>query len=360
VALTVRNDSERTYSDIRVVDGVPRELAVNGGTPRAGTTLEPGESVTVRYVTVSRRGEYFFERPTVTLRGIGDGAVSELTPAVTGDDRFVGRLDADAPPLEETGDDRIGQLRSDDPGEGLTFHSTREYVPGDEAGRIDWRHYAKDNELKTVTYERQVSATVLLVVDARQSARVVAGPGRPTAVELGTYAATQAATDLLSTGHDVAVAVVGLDGPDPAGLYWLPPRSGPEQRTLALELFRQVNRERSWPVDAAAQFRKAVELSPATAQVTLVTPLLDGPPVDAVESWLAAGRSVSVLSPDVVTTNTLGGQQSAVRRRARLARCQRLGARPIDWRRGTPLQLVIEQAFALDARVPTGSRGGGR
>lgn len=360
VTLTVTNESDRTYADLRVVDGVPYDLAVSGGSPRAGTTLEPGESETIRYVMISRRGVYQFDPPTISLRGVGAGAVSELHPEVYGDDRFAGRLDADAPPLEQTGNNRIGQLTSDDPGEGISFHSTREYAPGDNANRIDWRHYAKDGELTTVAFERQVSATVVLVVDARQSARVVAGPGRPTAVELGTYAATQAMTDLLSTGHDVAIAVVGMNGPDPAGLHWLSPRGGSDQRTRGLDLFRHVNRTQSSPVDAYAQFRKVLELAPPEAQVALFSPLLDDPPVDAIETWLATDRPVSVLSPDVVTTNTLGGQQTAVLRRARLARCQRLGGRPIDWRRGTPLALVIEQAFALDARVPSGRPGGGR
>lgn len=353
VTLTVRNDSDRTYSDLRIVDGVPEGLAVTAGTPRAGATLEPGESVAVRYVTVSRRGDHYFEPATLTLRGVGGSALRELAPPVRGDERFVGRLDADAPPLAEAGDDRIGQLSSDDPGEGITFHSTREYTPGDDASRIDWRHYAKDGDLTTVAYERQVSATVVLVLDARQVARVVAGPGRPTAVELSAYAATRALTDLLSTGHEVGVAVVGLDGPDPGGLHWLPPRSGAEQRTRALELFRSVTEAESVTVDARAQFRTVLDLAPPAAQLTLFSPLLDDAPADAAETWLAADRPVSVLSPDVVSSTTLGGQQTAVVRRARLARCQRVGARPIDWRRGTPLALVIDRALAVDARVPS-------
>ena len=353
VTLTVRNESDRTYSDVRVVDGVPEGLAVTAGTPRAGTTLEPGESENIRYVVVSRRGDHYFEPATLTVRDIGGSAVRELTPPVRGADRFVGRLDADAPPLAEAGDDRIGQLASDDPGEGITFHSTREYTRGDDANRIDWRHYAKDGELTTVAYERQVSATVVLVLDARQVARIVAGPGRPTAVELSAYAATRALTDLLSTGHEVGVAVVGLDGPDPGGLHWLPPRSGSEQRSRALELFRYVTETGSATVDARAQFRTVLDLAPPPAQLTLFSPLLDDLPVDAVETWLAADRPTTVLSPDVVTATTLGGQQTAVVRRARLARCQRVGVRPIDWRRGTPLALVIDRALAVDARVPS-------
>ncbi len=48
-----------------------------------------------------------------------------------------------------------------------------------------------------------------------------AGPGRPTAVELGAYATTQALTSLLDAGHEVGLAIVGIDGDGPAGLTWL-------------------------------------------------------------------------------------------------------------------------------------------
>ncbi len=78
------------------------------------------------------------------------------------------QLDAQAPPLSDRGTDRVGQLTTDAPGDGFTFHSTREYQRGDPAGRIDWRGYAKRGELSTVNYEQWVSTTVVFVVDARR------------------------------------------------------------------------------------------------------------------------------------------------------------------------------------------------
>jgi len=111
----------------------------------------------------------------------------------------------------------VGRITTDSPGRGLEFHSTREYRHGDDASRIDWRHYAKRGTLATVNYRepgRPRSSP------SSTPARCVAsspGPGRPTAVELEAYAATHAVGEFLRTGHDVAVAVVGLDGPGPAG-----------------------------------------------------------------------------------------------------------------------------------------------
>jgi uncharacterized repeat protein (TIGR01451 family) len=355
VTLTVENDGDASISDVRVVDGVPDGLAVSGGSPRGGTGLKPGESLTVRYALVARRGDFVFDPPRLTVRGLGAGAARTTRPAVDGDTRFSGRLDAEAPPVDAADDGRVGQLETAEPGEGVSFHSTREYEHGDPAGRIDWRHYAKGGSLTTVEYDKRVTATVVLVLDARRPSRVVAGPGRPTAVELSAYAATQSMTDLLATGHEVGVAVVGLDGPNAAGLHWLPPGTGSAQRARALSLFELAcdadPAAAEGYVDPQAQCRRLLELAPRDAQLALLSPMIDDLPEEAATDWASAGRSVTVLSPDVVTRSTIGGEQSHIRRRTRLTRCQRAGVRPIDWRRGTPLAVVIELAFAVDAKV---------
>ena len=376
VTLTVTNESERSFTDVRIVDGVPDALAVLEGSPRAGSTLESGATITREYVVVARRGEYAFDPPQLRCRGLGASAAATVTLTPDGDESLVCRLDADAPPIEETGQQRIGQLTTDRPGDGLSFHSSREYQPTDPASRINWRQYAKRGELATVTYERQVAASVIVVVDARPPNRVVAGRGRPTGVELAAYAATQTLTALLAEGHEVGVAIVGRDGDGPAGLHWLAPGRGREQRSHTLERLRLATEgpppsdSRGWTSSKAganpasdeswrarAQYRKLIELAPANAQLALFTPALDDVPIEGVEDWRGAGLPVVVLTPDIVPENTTSGQCAQIERRTRLARAQAAGARTFDWRRGTPLPLLIDRAFAADAKL-AGRLGG--
>ncbi|WP_424004655.1 DUF58 domain-containing protein [Haloarcula salina] len=364
VSLTVRNESGRPLSDVRVVDGVPTDLAVLDGSPRGGETLAAGEAFTLDYTVVARRGEHDFDSPRVRVRGTGAGAVATAARPPVGDDRLVCRLDADAPPLSDRGSDRVGQLATDEPGDGSAFHSTREYRRGDDAGRIDWRGYAKRGTLATVNYERWVSTAVVFVLDARAPSRVAAGPGRPSAVELGGYATTRALASLLRAGHRVGVAVVGVDGDGPAGLAWLEPGEGRDHRARALSLLESAvdaaasgndrETETDETADAERQFRKVLDLAGPRTQLVAVSPLLDDEPVRAVETWAAVDRPLTVLSPDVTAANTVSGQYEQVRRRTRLARCQTGGARAIDWRRGTPLALILESAFAVEARRPDG------
>jgi uncharacterized protein (DUF58 family) len=375
VRVTVTNESERPVSDLRVVDGVPRDLSVIAGSPRGGATLAAGESLALEYTLIARRGDHDFEPSRLRARGTGAGEVATAVRTPEGDDRLVCRLDAEAPPLSDQGNDRVGQRTTSDPGDGFTFHSTREYRRGDPAGRIDWRSYAKRGELSTVNYERWVSTAVVFVIDARAPSRVAAGPGRPTAVELGAYATTHALTSLLQAGHEVGLAVVGIDGDGPDGLAWIPPGSGSGQRSQAIDLLEKAAdaAERSpgvadategspdGEVDAQRQFGKVTELAGPRSQFVLVSPMLDDGPVTAMEGWAALDTPRTVLSPDVTAASTVSGQHEHVRRRTRLARCQATGARTIDWRRGTPLPLILDYAFAVEARRPGGGvqPGGG-
>ena len=364
VTVTLTNDTGRTLSDVRLVDGVPETLAVLDGSPRGGRTLRVGETLTLAYSLVARRGEYDFAPPKLRVRGVGAGTVATTERVPDGDERLVCRLDADAPPLSDSGETRVGRLTTDTPGEGLTFHSTREYRHGDPAGRIDWRGYAKHGELATVNYDRQVSATVVFVLDARKSARVSAGPGRPTAAELGAYATTRAVNTLLQAGHNVAIGVAGLDGDGPAGLVWLPPGNGSQQRSRAIALLGDaldaLDDSGGLTPSLVKQCRRVADLVGREAQFVLVSPVLDDAPAEAIELWTSFDQPRTVLSPDVVASNTVSGQYERIRRRTRLARCQAGGARTIDWRRGTPLPTILELTFAAEAKqADPGVRAGG-
>jgi uncharacterized repeat protein (TIGR01451 family) len=352
VTLTVENAGPDPLPDVRVADAVPEALGVIDGSPRGGTALEPGETLRAEYSVVAKRGDHEFGEPRARVRSFGAGAAADRSVAASGEGRLHCRLDASAPPIEQEGDRFAGGMPTDSPGQGLEFHSTRPYRRDDPASRIDWRHYAKREALTTVNYRERRASSVVLVVDARPISRVVAGPARPTAVELAAYAATHALEDLLGAGHEVGVAVVGADGPDAAGLHWLAPGSGRDRRARARDLLATATEATADEnaVDPDAQASRIATLAPPRAQLVLFSPLLDDWPVETVEAWGVRDYSRVVLSPDVLTHNTVTGQFETVRRHTRLANCQAAGARAVDWSRATPLYAVLDAAFAAEAR----------
>lgn len=347
VRLTLRNEGDRPLHDVRVVDGVPDELAVNEGTPRAAVSLASGEETVVEYAVTARRGDHAFAAPRVRLRGRAGVAVSTDDLPATGAETLECRLDAGAPPLGDRTARRAGAQTGHEAGPGVEFHSVREYRPGDPASRVDWRHYAKRGELATVDYRERRARSVVVVVDARAPTHVVAARGRPTAAELCAYGAVRAIDDLLGAGDDVGVAVLGQTTDD-GGLPWLAPGGGPGHRSRGVALCRRASEPADDDPDVGEQVREITRRAPPGAQILLFSPLFDDPPVQAVATWRGRDRSVGVLAPDVLAGNTVSGRQAATHRAVRLAAVGSTGARAVDWRRGTPLPFVLDRAVAAD------------
>ncbi|MFB6136772.1 MAG: DUF58 domain-containing protein [Halobacteriaceae archaeon] len=64
---------------------------------------------------------------------------------------------------------RQGDRESPAVGEGLTFADFRQYAPGDEPRRVDWKLYARTQELYVTQYEEERQASVHVLLDASGS-----------------------------------------------------------------------------------------------------------------------------------------------------------------------------------------------
>jgi uncharacterized protein (DUF58 family) len=349
VELAIRNDADRRVHDVRVLDGVPSDLVVSDGAPRGASALDPGETLSVTYAVTARRGTHDFADPVVRIRSRFGEAADGGQPTASGQARIECRLDVEDVPVRPAGAAREGSLPAHDTGAGLRFHSVREYRHGDSLHRIDWRHFAKRGELATVNYHRERSATAVLVLDARSTSAVTPAPGHPGGVELGAYAASHAAERLLARGHQVGLAIVGVDATGTSQDFRLPPSAaGSTLGRLRNALDAAASR------DPATEHRELGErhdrdaVPPVLqrhrdgAQYLWFTPLIDDAPV----AWIRRARAVDapcrVVSPDVTARATAGGSIAGVDRRCRLHRCRDAGCRVVDWSRRTPLTVALD------------------
>ncbi|WP_435102941.1 DUF58 domain-containing protein [Halarchaeum sp. P4] len=62
-----------------------------------------------------------------------------------------------------------GDQHSRATGDGLVYSDHREYVPGDDTRRIDWRLYARTGDLYVTQYEEERNLTVHVLIDASAS-----------------------------------------------------------------------------------------------------------------------------------------------------------------------------------------------
>jgi len=338
VTVTVRNESDRTAADLRVLDGVPAGLTVIEDTPRCATALRPGRATTFSYTVEVVPGRHTFETPLVIAGGfVGATEAVEAVETATETTLDCG-FDREDPPVPDVQSQVTvdpGRLSADATGAGVEFDTVREYRAGDPPGRIDWRHRAKTGDLATVSFVEPRRPRVLLVVDARAAAYVADPEGIP-APRHAARGAFHLGNGLLADARPVGLTVLGGD-------TWLPPAGGTEQRerlrrALAGESVPWTPPSESDATDAAA--RLTARLDPDT-QVVLFSPLSDDGIVDLCRRLDAAGHAVRVHSPDCTDAETVEEAYGRLQRWRRLSELRGEGIRVEDWNPGSPPEEVF-------------------
>ncbi|WP_339103464.1 DUF58 domain-containing protein [Haloterrigena salinisoli] len=343
VTVRVRNDGDELLPDLRLVDGVPAELVVTDGSPRHGTALRPGETETFSYAVTARQGAHAFEPVSVVARGF-TGAVERVQ-------RIRADTELRCPPAETETDVPLrsltlpltGRVETDVGGEGLEFHSTREYRRGDPLSQIDWNRRARGQELTTITFREERSATVMLAVDTRTDAyRRPDETGRH-AVDRSIEAAVAVFDALDAGGNNVGLAGFGPHQ------QWLSPGSGPDHRARARRLLATDPAFGLSPPESSksmlyVQRQRFRSRMPSDSQVVLFTPLCDDDIVRTAQLLEADGHLVTVVSPDPTGRETPGERVAAVERTVRVSTLRGAGIRVVDWPADESLAATLERS----------------
>ncbi|MEF8813415.1 MAG: DUF58 domain-containing protein [Halovenus sp.] len=343
VTLTVTNEGGRFRPDVRIVDGVPERLAVIDGSPRLGTALRPGESVTLSYTVTVKRGEHEFGPALALTRNLAGTNEQELFLEA---ETTVRSILSPAPlsvsvPLRKRATQHAGRVGTDTGGEGLEFHAVREYQPGDAMSRVDWNRRARTGELATLEFRQERAVRAVVVVDARPDAYVGHSPVAEHAVDRSVDAAYRVFARLLDDGHQAGLATFGR------GDCWLAPGASTNHRQRGRELLAANESLQSGHTTGSPRttrwIRRLRGRLPENTQLIVLSPLVDAGALRLVRSFEARGHPVTVISPDPTRTGTASHRLMAVRRAVIVTVLRQAGVPVIDWQPVESLDAAVKK-----------------
>ncbi len=370
VRLCIQNIDSVVYSDVRIVDEVPDELTVIDGSPRIACSLRPGSDALLEYTMIAKRGSHDFQAPIVRLRTLSGTQRQTFRIQEDGETSVECRVTSGDVPLHVAQKLRAGGITADTPGEGLDFHSLREYRVGDKLSRVDWRNFAKRKELTTVEFREEHPGKILLVIDARSVVHSTPFVGHPSGVELVTYVASQVATALFGAGHQVGATVIGMSGEDidspvrtdTDDTPWIVPGSNNQVQQKIRTVLNATQEsyssatvqspqptgsdeaveQRSVPDGGSSLGERLQQKISSGTQIMLISPLIDNTLLPVVESFQITDHSVSCISPNITIGQTKGVRVAALERQVRLDTLRATGTPVVDWQPADPLWAVLE------------------
>jgi uncharacterized protein (DUF58 family) len=225
-------------------------------------------------------------------------------------------------------------------GLGTEFYSMREYIPGDDPKRINWKASARYNELIVNETEAERVTDVMIVLDADIT---FFGPTEIDLFERGVQAAASLARLLLTQGNRVGLVLQGGErGSLPAGF-------GKRHERRILYLLAAAKPGRATVSTSYVMNLLARRMLPSRSQIVIISPLLDPEIKEGVKQLTIAGYSMLVLSPSPTLPASFQDQTEEIafkfvmlERSISLLALER-SSTVVDWPSGVPLSVLMSK-----------------
>jgi uncharacterized protein (DUF58 family) len=216
----------------------------------------------------------------------------------------------------------------------------REYIPGDEPKRINWKASARYNELMVNETEAERVTDVMLVLDTDTT---FFGPTESELFEREVQAAASLTRLLLSQGNRVGLVLQGGErGSIPAGF-------GKRHERRLLYLLAAAKPGRATVSTSYVMNLLARRMLPSRSQIVIISPLLDPEIKEGVKQLTIAGYSMLVLSPSPTSPRSFHDQTEEIafkfvllERSINLLALER-SSTVIDWPSGVPLSVLMSK-----------------
>jgi uncharacterized protein (DUF58 family) len=292
VTLQVRNNSSAEIGELQLEDTLSESLALEGGTNNLTAFLRAGELLEHTYkISAPKRGRY--QIGPMKMKSEDMLAFREYSTTLSSLDHLL-----ILPKVEDLGSIELrarrvgpwpGSVQSRSVGPGSEFFELRQYIPGDELRRINWKATAKRARLLSNEYEGERVTDVLVVLDCSESARSQLFSFD--AEEFEVDFAASLCSQLLLQGNRVGLLVYGAER------TWLAPAFGKRQLLKILGSLAIVRAGSALvPIGYAVETIVAAVL-PTRSVIVFISPLVGDDVAESVSNVASAGYSVVCFSP---------------------------------------------------------------
>jgi len=285
MGIGITNEGSTRKQFLLARDTLPPGLVPEGSTERYIADLLPGETVSVDYPFIARRrGVYAFGWvDLVCTDPLGLFTYSREAPAeatLIVHPRPV-PLPRTKPP--SAGRQFSNRTRARHRGEGTDFRGVREYTPGDDLRRIDWKVTAKRNKLTVVEFESGEANSLGVVLDLAPEFHQ--GDGDDSTLEVGVTLAASIASQALKRGAEFSLVAEGKNSHSHRSLI------SNDEEAAAMDSLARVRANS--PVSLAETLASADMWLPQGAGVVVISPAVG-------EAAVAAARRLTLLEHGVL------------------------------------------------------------
>jgi uncharacterized protein (DUF58 family) len=290
VECQVQNSTSKPLTNLEIQEQVSDRITPERGTNRVSASVGPREKVSVVFeFPPPKRGLYTIGPLTVRVRDpygfylLEKRLVAETLAVMPRPEKIQGT------PLRPR---RVGPWPGTIPsktlGLGTEFYSMREYLPGDDPKRINWKASARYRELIVNELEAERVTDIMVVLDTDVTFSETA---EAELFERGVRAAASMARLLLRQGNRVGLVIQGEErGSVPAAF-------GRRQERRILYLLASAKPGRAWVPTSYVVNLLARRMLPSRSQIVIISPLLDPDIEGGVRELTSAGYSLLVVSP---------------------------------------------------------------
>jgi len=351
VTLTAKNRG-RSAVWLGLSEKLPSKISLMDGETSLLALLAPAEQTSISYVLQAPRGSYSISRVEMVTCGTFIPILYREHFLAKTLFRVFPRIE----PLEELlirpRNTRIyaGNVKAGIGGVGLDFFGCRDYVAGDDIRRINWRAYAKREELVINEFEQERVADVSIILDARKRANTSLNSQE--VFDCAVRAAASISSHLLTQGNNVGLLIYG------GYINWTYPGYGKLQQQKILDAL-SCARIADKPVFEHLHRIPTRFFSPRS-QLVVVSPLAGVSDIEVLGMLHARGYQIVVVAPRPFPSqcrqHKADPNLAFARRIIKLKRSflldtlTRIGIVVVDWNTDTPLSHSLSRVLSRQAR----------